>query len=88
MYNCASKWKVLGKLHRIQNKNCEIIQEFMNKIPDVKSEIEDMKITMYEAIKIRVLNSVEFFFARFFGILSHKTREKWKLLTFKSFVKF
>ena len=48
----------------------------MNKIPDVKSEIEDMKIAMYEAIKIRVLNSVEYFFCAFLWYLEPQNQRK------------
>lgn len=37
----------------------------MTKIRDVKSEIEDLDITMDEAITIQVLNSFDSFFAQF-----------------------
>ena len=48
----------------------------MTKILDVKTEIEDLEITMDEAITMQVLNSLDSSFARFLGILSHKAREK------------
>lgn len=56
----------------------------MTKIWDVKSEIENLEITMDETIMIQVLNSLNFSFAQFLGILSHEAREKDKLLTFES----
>ncbi len=51
----------------------------MNKICEVKSEIEDLKITMDEIITIQVPNSFDSFFAQFLDILSHEAREKKKL---------
>ena len=54
----------------------------------MKSEIEDLKIIMDEAIIIQVLNSLDFSFAQFLGILSYDAREKEQLLTLKSLAKF
>ena len=85
--NWASIWNTLGKLHEIWHGDCKNIHEFMTKIRDVKSEIEDLEITMDEAITIQVLNSLDSSFARFLDILSHKAREKKKLPTLKSFAK-
>ena len=48
LQNWASKWNTLGKLHEIRHGDCKNIQEFMTKIRDVKSEIEDLEITMDE----------------------------------------
>ncbi len=59
----------------------------MTKIQDVKSEIEDVKITMDEAITIQVLNSLDSSFTQFLGILSHEAREKDKLLTLENLAK-
>ncbi len=59
----------------------------MTKIRDVRSEIEDLEITMDEAITIQVLNFLESFFTKFLGILSHKAREKEKLSTLESLAK-
>ena len=59
----------------------------MTKICDMKYEIEDLGITMDEAITIQVLNSFDSFFAQFFGILSHKARQKQKLPTLESLAK-
>lgn len=59
----------------------------MTKICNVKFEIEDLKITIVETITIQVLNLFNLFFIQFFRILSQKTREKTKLLTFESLVK-
>lgn len=87
LQNWASKWNTLGKLHEIQHVDCKNIQEFMTKIRDVKSEIEDLEITMDEAITIQVLNSLDSSFAQFLGILSHEAREKDKLPTLENLVK-
>ncbi len=76
LQNQASKWNTLGKLNEIRHGDCKNIQEFMSKICDVKSEIEDLEITIDEAIKIQVLNSLDSSFAKFFSILSHEAREK------------
>ena len=59
----------------------------MTRIRDVKSEIENLEITMNEAITIQVLNSLDSSFAKFLGILSHETREKNKLSTLENLVK-
>ncbi len=45
----------------------------------MKSEIEDLEITMNEAIKIQVVNFLDSSFAQFLGILSHEAREKEQL---------
>ena len=59
----------------------------MTKIRDVRSEIEDLEITMDEAITIQVLNSLDSSFEQFLGILSHEAREKEKLPTLESLAK-
>ena len=87
LQNWASKWNTLGKLHEIRHSDCKNIQEFMTKIRDVKSEIEDLEITIDEAITIQVLNSLDSSFAQFLGILSHEAREKEKLPTLESLAK-
>ena len=87
LQNWASKWNTLGKLHEIRHGDCKNIQEFMTKIRDVKSEIEDLEITIDEAITIQVLNSLDSSFAQFLGILSHEAREKEKLPTLESLAK-
>ncbi len=51
----------------------------MTKIRDLKFEIEDLEITMDEAITIQVLNCLDYPFPQFFGILSHEAREKEQL---------
>ncbi len=48
----------------------------MTKIRDVKSKLEDLKITMDEAITIQVPKCHDFSFAYFFGILSRKIKKK------------
>ncbi len=52
LQNWASKWKTLGKLNEIWHGDCKNIQKFMAKIRNVKSGIEDLEITMDEAITI------------------------------------
>ena len=60
----------------------------MTKIQDVKPEIEDLEITIDEAITIQVLYSFDSSFVQFLGILSYEVREKEKLLTLKNLTKF
>ncbi len=59
----------------------------MTKIQDVKSEIDDLGITMDEAITIQVLNSLDSSFAKFLGIPSQQAREKDKLPTLENLAK-
>lgn len=59
----------------------------MTKIQDVKSEIEDLNITIDKTITFQVLNSIDSFFAWFLGILSYDAREKEQLLILESLVK-
>ena len=59
----------------------------MTKIRNVKSEIEDLEITIDKAITIEVLNSLDLSFILFFGILSHDIREKAKLSILESLAK-
>ena len=56
----------------------------MTKIRNVKSEIENQRITIAKAITIHILNFLELSFTLFLGILSYETKEKAKLLTFES----
>lgn len=60
----------------------------MTKICNIKSEIKDLGITIDKAIIIQVLNFFDISFMLFFGILSHKIREKEKLLLVESHTKF
>ena len=50
--NWASKWNSLGKLHSIHQQDCKNVAEFISKIRDVTSEINDLNITIEEAIII------------------------------------
>lgn len=59
----------------------------MTIIRDVKSEIEDLEITIDEAIIIQILNFLDSSFVQFLGILSHEAREKEKLPILKSLAK-
>lgn len=59
----------------------------MTKIRDIKSEIENLNITIDKAITIWDLNSLNLFFVQFVCILSYKTKEKEKLFTLKSITK-
>lgn len=74
-------------MHKIQHGDCKNIQVFITKIRDIRSEIEDLEITIDEAITVQILNSLDLFFIQFFAILSHKAREKAKLFTFENLVK-
>lgn len=75
-------------MHEIQYKNYRNIQEFITKICNIKSKIEDLQITMDEAITIQVLSSLDYFFTQFLGILSRKARKKAVLPTLENLAKF
>lgn len=60
----------------------------MTKIQDVKTKIENLKITMNKAIIIQVFNFLDSFFVQFLDILSYKSRKKDKVLTLKMLDKF
>ncbi len=53
----------------------------------MKSEIEDLGITIDEGITVEVFNSLDLTFTQFFGISSHETRNKTKLPTLESLIK-
>ena len=78
LQNWASKWNTLGKLHSIHQRDCA---EFISKIRDIKLEINDLKITMDEAITIHTLNSLDTQFKSYLAILNHESREKAELPT-------
>ena len=59
----------------------------MTQICDLRSEIENLEITMNEAVTIQVLNSLNSSFAHFLGILSHEAGETKKLPTLESLAK-
>ncbi len=59
----------------------------MTQICDVRSEIENLEITMNEAVTIQVLNSFNSSFAQFLGILSHEAGETEQLPTLESLAK-
>ena len=59
----------------------------MTKICVIKFEIEDLHITMDEAITIQVFNFLDSFFTQFLDILCYKTREKTVLPTFENLAK-
>lgn len=77
----------LGKLYEIWHNDSKNIQEFITKIRDVKSAIKNLEITIDKAIKIQVLNSIDFLFAQFFEILNHNAREKEKLFLVENLAK-
>lgn len=60
----------------------------MNKICDLKFEIEDLEITINKAITIKILNSLDFFSAQSLSILSHQAWEKKNLSIFESLAIF
>ncbi len=59
----------------------------MTNIRELKSEIEDLEITMDEGITIRIWNPLDSSFTQFLGILSHEARDKDKLITLENLAK-
>ena len=56
----------------------------MTKIRELKSEIEDLEITMDEGITIQIRKPLDSSFTQFLGILSHEARDKDKLITLEN----
>lgn len=77
----ASKWNTLVKLHSIHQRDCANVAEFISKIRDVTSEINDLNITIDEAIILHTLTSLDTQFNPCLAILSLDAREKEQLPT-------
>ena len=87
LQNFASKWTALGKLHGIQHSECKNITDYMSQIKDARSEIEDLKISMDDAIVIHALNNLDSQFRPYLTILNHEARQKAKLPTLSELTK-
>ncbi len=85
--NFDSKWTTLGKLHAIQHSDCKNITNYMSQIKDARSEIEDLKITMDNAVIIHALNNLDFQFRPYLTILNHEARQKAQLPTLSELTK-
>lgn len=59
----------------------------MTEIRVIKFEIDDLEITIDEAIRIEALKTLDSLFAQFLAILSHEAGEKGKLPSFESLAK-
>ncbi len=87
LQNFASKWNALDKLHAIQHKECKNVAEYMSRIKDASTEIEDLKISISEAVVIHALNNFDSHFRPYLAILSHNAWEKEKLPTLSELTK-
>ncbi len=59
----------------------------MSRIKDESVEIDDLKISISEAVVIHVLNKLDLHFRSYLPILSHDAREKEKLPTLSELTK-
>ena len=59
----------------------------MSQIKDVRSEIDDLKILMVDAIVIHALNNFDSQFRPYLTILNHKARQKVQLSTLSELTK-
>ena len=87
LQNFASKWSALDKLHGIRHSECKNVTEYMSRIKDASAEIEDLKISISEAVVIHALNNLDSHFRPYLAILSHDAREKEKLPTLSELTK-
>lgn len=87
LQNFASKCNALDKLHAIRHSECKNVTEYMNRIKDASTEIEDLKISISEAVVIHALNNLDSHFRPYLAILSHDVREKEKLPTLSELTK-
>ena len=87
LQNFASKWSALGKLHAIRHSEYKNVAKYMSRIKDVSTEIEDLQISISEAVVIHALNNLDSHFWPYLAILSHDAREKEKLLTLSELTK-
>ncbi len=81
LQNFTSKWNALDKLHAIRQSECKIVTEYMNCIKDTSVEIDNLKISISEAVVIHALNNLDSHFRPYLAILSHDAQEKEKLST-------
>lgn len=59
----------------------------MSQIKDAQSEIEDLKISIDDAVVIHAFNNLSSSFHPYLMILNHKTRQKAQLLILFKFIK-
>ncbi len=59
----------------------------MSRIKDKSAEIDDLKISISEAVVIHVLNNLDLHFRSYLAILSHDAQEKEKLPTLSELTK-
>ena len=87
LQNFASKWSALDKLHAIRHSECKNVTEYMSRIKDASAEIDDLRISISEAVVIHALNNLDSHFRPYLAILSHDAREKEKLPTLSELTK-
>lgn len=80
LQNFALKQTALGKLHGIQNSKCKNITNYISQIKDVQSKIEDLKISIKDAIVIHAVNKFDSQFRPYLMILNLEARQEAQLL--------
>ncbi len=79
LQNFALKLNALDKLHAIYHFGCQNINDYISQIKDARSKIEDLKISMDDAIVIHTVNNLDSQFWPYLTILNHETRQKAQL---------
>ncbi len=81
LQNFASKWSELDKFYEIRQSECKNVSKYMSCIKDGSAEIDNWKISIFEAVVIHVLNNLDSHFQLYLAILSHDAWKKKKLQT-------
>ncbi len=87
LQNFASKWSALDKLLGIRHSECKNVSEYMSHIIDASAEIDDLKISISEAVVIHALNNLDSHFRPYLAIPSHDAPKKGKLPTLSELTK-
>ncbi len=76
LQNFASKWSSFDKFHGIRHSECKNVTEYMSRIKDASAKIDDLKISISEAVVIHALNNLNSHLWPYLAILSYDTRKK------------
>ena len=87
LQNFAWKWTTLGKLQAIHHPDFKNIADYMSQMKDVQGKIEDLKISIDDAIVIHALNNLDSQIWPYLMIIHHKTWQKAQLPTLSELTK-
>ena len=87
LQNFKSKWNALDKLHGIWQSECKNVSKYISHIKDASAEIDNLKISISEAVVIHTLNNLNWHFLLYLAVLNHDASEKEKRPTFSLLTK-